>query len=272
MKKFSGVFWMMVFLAVAPGLSFADNNPLSDLQARAEQGDVQAQIHLGIKYAGCFGVQCDVIEALKWFHKATDQGSAEAAHDIGNLYASSMLLLDPGTPVQQNEAEAVKWWRKAAEQGYIPAQNRMGRVYENGLSAADFSGKHSGVADIVRVDYPEAVKWYRKAANQGDAQSQEALGDMYAKGRGVPQDTVQAYVWYTLAMQQGYADAGNDCQRVAAVLTPEQLAEAQYNIGKMYENGEGGASKDLVRAYMWYSFAAPTNADAASAQSSLAKK
>ena len=44
-----------------------------------------------------------------------------------------------------------------------------------------------------------SVKWYRKAAEQGDATAQTALGVMYKDGRGVPQDYVQAHMWYNLA-------------------------------------------------------------------------
>ena len=37
------------------------------------------------------------------------------------------------------------------------------------------------------------------AAAQGLASAQDNLGSMYYTGRGVPQDYVQAHVWYNLA-------------------------------------------------------------------------
>ena len=42
------------------------------------------------------------------------------------------------------------------------------------------------------------MKWYRKAADQGEAAAQHNLGSMYDNGQGVPQDYIEAYVWYNL--------------------------------------------------------------------------
>jgi S1-C subfamily serine protease len=66
-----------------------------------------------------------------------------------------------------------------------------------------------------------AVRWFRKAAEQGYKPAQSYLGDCYASGNGVPQDFVQAYMWYNLASVQTDRDA------VAGKMTPEQIAEAQ---------------------------------------------
>ena len=46
-----------------------------------------------------------------------------------------------------------------------------------------------------------------EAAEQGDAEAQRALGLMYDNGRGVPQDYVEAIVWYRRAAEQGDAGA-----------------------------------------------------------------
>ena len=40
----------------------------------------------------------------------------------------------------------------------------------------------------VPQDYKTAVKWYTLAAEQGNADAQVNLGDMYRKGDGVQQD------------------------------------------------------------------------------------
>ena len=45
----------------------------------------------------------------------------------------------------------------------------------------------------------EAVGWWRKAAEQGYAKAQFNLGIMYGNGRGVPQDYVEAHMWFNLA-------------------------------------------------------------------------
>ena len=46
----------------------------------------------------------------------------------------------------------------------------------------------------VPQDYSTAVKWYSLAAEQGDADAQTNLGVMYANGEGVLQDNVYAHM------------------------------------------------------------------------------
>jgi len=86
----------------------------------------------------------------------------------------------------------------------------------------------------VPQDHVEAVKWFRRAADQGDAVAQFNLGVMYSEGQSVPQDNAEAEKWYRLA-----ADQGNP--------------QAQYNLGLWYAQG---GPPDNVRAYMWFNLAA----------------
>jgi TPR repeat protein len=53
---------------------------------------------------------------------------------------------------------------------------------------------------------------------------------MYALGAGVPQDYVQAHMWFNLAASKSSRIrdmAISDREAVASRMTPEQLAEAQ---------------------------------------------
>jgi TPR repeat protein len=61
----------------------------------------------------------------------------------------------------------------------------------------------------VPQDYAEAVKWFSLAAEQGYANAQYNLGVSYDRGEGVPQDHAQAVKWYRLAAEQEYAGAQN---------------------------------------------------------------
>ncbi|MEZ0226115.1 MAG: tetratricopeptide repeat protein [Alphaproteobacteria bacterium] len=56
-----------------------------------------------------------------------------------------------------------------------------------------------GVMAINRRDYEDAMTWLQRAAAQGNAPAQDKIGIMYRDGLGVPQDNVQAYMWFTLA-------------------------------------------------------------------------
>ena len=98
---------------------------------------------------------------------------------------------------------------------------------------ADFQ---AGMDATTRGDYATALREWRPLAEQGDALAQYNLGVLYRKGRGVPQDDVQARQWYAKAAAQG-------------------LAKAQFNLGTLYFNGEG-APKDYQQALRWFRLAA----------------
>jgi TPR repeat protein len=98
---------------------------------------------------------------------------------------------------------------------------------------ADFQ---AGMDANNREDYATALREWRPLAEKGDALAQYNLGVLYRKGRGVPQDDVQARKWYDKAAVQGQA-------------------KAQYNLGTLYYNGEG-VPKDYKQALRWFRLAA----------------
>ena len=124
---------------------------------------------------------------------------------------------------------AYRLFKPLAEQGDTQAQNTIGAMYDKGRG--------------VPKDYAEAAKWYRKAAEQGDLIGQNNLGEMYEKGKGVPKDYVLAYMWFNLATttdSKGLREwALKNRNRVAAQMTPEQIAEAQRLSGEWKPKEEG---------------------------------
>jgi TPR repeat protein len=83
---------LLLFLILACGLcspSFADTPPakgIDAIRAKADQGNAEAQLKLGIMYYQGEGVSPDHAEAAKWLRKAADQGNAEAQLKLGFLY------------------------------------------------------------------------------------------------------------------------------------------------------------------------------------------
>ncbi|MCX6908363.1 MAG: tetratricopeptide repeat protein [Verrucomicrobia bacterium] len=189
-----------------------------------EQNYVAAQCNLGFCYAKGEGVVRDQVEAVKWYRKAADQNYAQAQYNLGCCYAGS-------EGVMRDFVEAVKWWRKAAEQDYALAQYNLGIAYSTGQGVT----KHEG----------EAVKWYRKAAEQNHADAQYNLGCDYAKGEGVVKDVVEAVKWYRKAAEQNHA-------------------YAQLNLANCYAKSEGVAS-DEAEYYKWINLAAAQGLDLAKA-------
>ncbi len=81
-------------------------------------------------------------------------------------------------------------------------------------------------------DYATALRLWRPLAEQGHADAQYSLGVMYSQGRGVPQDYVQAHMWFNLAALrllpfEGFNAAIQERNLVAELMTPAQIAEAQ---------------------------------------------
>ncbi len=61
---------------------------------------------------------------------------------------------------------------------------------------------------------------------------------MYQKGLGVPQDYVQAHMWYSLAAARGEKLGEKFRDRLAKQMTPDQIAEAQKLVREWKPKGK----------------------------------
>ena len=107
----------------------------------AEQGDADAQFHLGVMYESGQGVLRSDAEVIKWYRKAAQQDDAVAQFDLGVMYAKG---------VSPNHAEAALWYRLAADHGLGGAQFNLGMMYAEGQG--------------VPQDYVQAHMWLKLAA------------------------------------------------------------------------------------------------------------
>ena len=165
--------------------------------------------------------------------------------------------------------EAVLWLESAGNQGDLIAQRTLGFFFQEELGSSITPLLGIGVVDDARV-----VHWFRLAADQGDARSQIELGLYHLSGRVVPQDYKQAAVLFQFAADQGNDDAmlqlGSLYERVleTPILAIQYYlaatncgnAEAQNQVGEMYEAGKGIA-RDYVQAHMWFSLLAMSNSE-----------
>ena len=79
----------------------------------------------------------------------------------------------------------------------------------------------------VAKDNKAAVKWYTLAAEQGLADAQFNLGVMYANGTGVIKDNVYAHLWWNIAASSGDEDASENRDIIAEQMTLVQLKKAK---------------------------------------------
>ena len=140
----------------------ADQKPIEEVKARAEAGDAESEVELGLRYTNSEGVAKDQVEAVKWYRKAAEQNYARGQYNLGVGYYK-------GEGVVKDQAEAVKWFRKAAEQNLARAQYNLGVCYYNG----------EGVAK----DYVEAYKWLLLGARQGDEDDKKNMTELESKLR-----------------------------------------------------------------------------------------
>jgi len=74
----------------------------------------------------------------------------------------------------------------------------------------------------------------REAAEQGDAAARFSLGEIYYQGHVIPQDHIQAHLWWNLAantgdeLNQEIKDIAYDLRfSLEQIMTSAQIAEAQ---------------------------------------------
>ena len=90
---------------------------------------------------------------------------------------------------------------------------------------------------------------YLAPAKAGDVQAEIALADSYAAS-GKDNDLVEAGTWYIVAGINGSQLAKQRATQLTGRLTPFQIAQIRFNVGKMFEDGVG-IGPDLISAYSW---------------------
>jgi TPR repeat protein/chromosome segregation ATPase len=172
--------------------------------AAAEQGFGAAQYNVGNMYAVGRGIGQDLFESNLWLKQAAEKGIVEAQFNLGLAY-------EAGRGVKKDDAQAARWYKQAADRGFPRAQYNLGLLLEDGRGVAKNEAAAAG--------------YYRAAADQGFAAAQNNYGVMISEGRGgLARDPVQAWVWLSLAVDNGANPAARDF--AAKQLNAEQHAQA----------------------------------------------
>ena len=162
----------------------------------AAAGDAGAEFELALRLLDGRGVARDPHAAAQWFEQAANRGLPIGEYRLAALY-------EKGVGVTRDLPAAMGWYVKAATAGNARAMHNLAVMHAEG----SIGGK---------PDYATAAEWFRRAGQFGVRDSQFNLGILYARGLGVPQDLGQAWLWFSLAAQQGDVDAGRKRDDVAA--------------------------------------------------------
>jgi uncharacterized protein len=120
--------------------------PYKLINERADQGDAEAQLAMGHRYAQGDGVIKNEKEAARWYELAAKQGLSEAQYQYG-------LALLEGRGVVQDYQAAFRLIEKPALKGHANAQYSLGELYRYGTGTS--------------VDKARAYLWFNLAAAQG---------------------------------------------------------------------------------------------------------
>ena len=99
---------------------------IAALTALAEKGNVQAQLFLGHGYQHANPVikEPDAAVAMRWFLRASGEGSGEASARIADMYAS-------GAGVTKSVEKAGEWWALASKQVGIRRKSMLPASFED---------------------------------------------------------------------------------------------------------------------------------------------
>ncbi len=208
----------------------ANSKAFQSLLEAARLGDAEAQVSVAYAYAYGIFRKASVDKALRWWKRAYQQGSWDAAFNLGMFFRDA-----------KQWAKAAKWFERAIQAGdedglielakihlryggdraaglrYLkrsivakhrltePARLETERLLkeQNALSAGDLLYMRADLLNECRR-YTEALPLLLKGAKAGDTSCQNLLGNYLSDGRkGIPIDERRAIYWYQQAYKQG---------------------------------------------------------------------
>ena len=177
---------------------------------------------LGVGSAGAGFVEAvdayergDFETAVRDLSPLADDGNVEA-----QFYMAYMYETGKGVPVDLEQA--AHWYLSAAEQGEPKAQFNLAAAFES--------------ARGVETDLVQTHRWYLASAESGFLRAQYKVAEIYLSGAGLYEpDLIQAYKWFNLCGRERHRDARKRKRRVAHMMDPYDLAEAELQARLWYQ-------------------------------------
>lgn len=255
-------------LLAQQGLSNAGD--ISALRARADAGDVKAQVAIARAYDDGAGLTESPSQAFTWFMKAAQTGDAEAQTAVGLMYRL-------GRGVDKDYLKSAEWYTRAAQQGSASALFNLGTLYYNGdgvgindieafafFSAARQAGNKPAIAAVDRMTSElspsrllQAKLTLAKMAAKGDRMPLSAsLATAILEEVGNNAESATHVVIAVIylgggAMKPDVSVVERHCSAAAA----KNYVPALVCMGYLNESGALGAGRDK-EAFGWYEKAA----------------
>lgn len=155
----------------------------------ANQGDVSAQVNLGLfYYHDHYGIGRNLEKSLFWFSKA-----AENNEETGLAMAASMHFYGEGTPI--NKGKALFYRKISAEKGFRDGLFELGRAHSE-------SSRYG-----LPIDQEKATEFFKQAALIGLVRGKSKYGQRLYDGIGIAQDKCEGMKWLKQASDNNDKEA-----------------------------------------------------------------
>ncbi len=173
--------------------------------------------------------------------RLAEEGDSESQNIVGVAYLQ-------GTDITRDLERAVYWFQKAGESGNSTALYNLGILYQE--------GKYVG------QDHERAFGYFLDAARRGLPEAQMSLGWLYEGGLGTVKDMTEAVYWYRRSATFGKAANRERAYYAKHLLSHRERQflygnrDAQFLLGKLFEEGDDAFEPNLEMAVEWYEDAA----------------
>lgn len=213
----SALYWLGWMNEYGKGMWLWDRDKALDYYiAAAKAGNADAQIRMGEHSYDTAGRAMGIDKFRQWvpaykqdtynyFLAAAQKGRPIAQVWVGELYEN-------GYGVDQDYAKAMAWYKRALTPDAFDLDgNRAYRDEEQKqfaiATALTAIGEMYRQGHGVPVDVQIATKYDMDAASHGGGWAMSLLGQIWESGaNGMPRDSLQAYMWYTLAVAHCWND------------------------------------------------------------------
>ena len=248
------------------------------LKERAEAGDSEALLELGLKYASGEDLAKDDEAALDCFLKGAEAGNTRAMVLAGKMLAAREDVANGGElaaswfekAAKGGDNEGRSLWAQCLWQGRGVAQDRKEAARWAFLAADAEIPEAEFIAGTCLLDgigapqdVPGGVRLVNRAADKGLPEAQLGMARFHASGTGVAKNGRLAVQWAGKAAEGGlpeaqallggllYAGAGGAPDKSGALkwyleAAGKGSADAQAHAGAMFVAGDG-VEKDLAR-------------------------
>jgi serine/threonine protein kinase len=156
--------------------------------------------------------------------------------DPSRRFASAAELQRALTPPSEPSREDAPRWRKLAAisaavlLAVVVVHKTVKQAGSSPQPASQVQTESASTDFQDQQQVPEELVKLFRAAKQGDAAAQFTVARMYESGRGVTQNQIGAYVWYSVAATSGSQPASEALNRVKRNLSSEEIAAAEQRL------------------------------------------